>query len=64
MRHCPGGNGRRFDWELLRGADLPDGTMLSGGLDAANVAEALADTGIRAVDVSSGVESAPGHQGS
>jgi phosphoribosylanthranilate isomerase len=56
----PGGNGRRFDWELLRGADLPDGTMLSGGLDAANVAEALARTGIRAVDVSSGVESAPG----
>jgi phosphoribosylanthranilate isomerase len=56
----PGGNGRRFDWELLRGADLPHGTMLSGGLDAANVAEALMRTGLRAVDVSSGVESAPG----
>lgn len=56
----PGGNGRRFDWEILRGADLPPGTMLSGGLDAANVAEALARTGIQAVDVSSGVESAPG----
>ncbi|MFB0490157.1 phosphoribosylanthranilate isomerase [Methylobacterium sp. OAE515] len=56
----PGGNGRRFDWELLRGADLPQGTMLSGGLDAANVAEALMRTGLRAVDVSSGVESAPG----
>ena len=34
--------------------------MLSGGLDAANVAEALARTGLGAVDVSSGVESAPG----
>ncbi|GJE13071.1 MULTISPECIES: phosphoribosylanthranilate isomerase [Methylobacterium] len=56
----PGGNGRRFDWELLRCAALPPGTMLSGGLDAANVAEALARTGIGAVDVSSGVESAPG----
>ena len=56
----PGGNGRRFDWEILHGADLPSNTMLSGGLDAANVAEALARTGINAVDVSSGVESAPG----
>ena len=56
----PGGNGRRFDWEILRGADLPPGTMLSGGLDAGNVAEALARTGLEAVDVSSGVESAPG----
>ena len=56
----PGGNGRRFDWEILRGAALPPGTMLSGGLDAGNVAEALARTGLEAVDVSSGVESAPG----
>ncbi|XYD10073.1 phosphoribosylanthranilate isomerase [Methylobacterium sp. NMS12] len=56
----PGGNGLRFDWELLRGAALPPGTMLSGGLDAGNVADALARTGIGAVDVSSGVETAPG----
>ncbi|QGY01453.1 phosphoribosylanthranilate isomerase [Methylobacterium mesophilicum SR1.6/6] len=56
----PGGNGRRFDWEILRGAALPPGTMLSGGLDAGNVAEALMRTGIGAVDVSSGVEVAPG----
>ncbi|SFT10685.1 phosphoribosylanthranilate isomerase [Methylobacterium sp. yr668] len=56
----PGGNGRRFDWEILRGAALPPGTMLSGGLDAGNVADALARTGIGAVDVSSGVETAPG----
>ena len=56
----PGGNGVRFDWSLLEGADLPAGLMLSGGLGPENVAEALARTGLRAVDVSSGVESAPG----
>jgi phosphoribosylanthranilate isomerase len=56
----PGGNGRRFDWTILAGRDLPPGTMLSGGLDAANVAEALERTRLGAVDVSSGVESAPG----
>lgn len=56
----PGGNGRRFDWSILAGWELPTGTMLSGGLDATNVATALATTGLAAVDVSSGVESAPG----
>ena len=56
----PGGNGHSFDWEILAGAALPPGTMLSGGLTAARVAEALARTGLEAVDVSSGVESAPG----
>lgn len=56
----PGGNGVRFDWSILAGADLPAGLMLSGGLGPENVAEALARTGLRAVDVSSGVESAPG----
>lgn len=56
----PGGNGRCFDWEILRGATLPEGTMLSGGLDAGNVADAIACTALGAVDVSSGVESAPG----
>jgi len=56
----PGGNGVAFDWRLL--ATLDDGIdyMLSGGLDPENVAEALAITGARALDVSSGVESAPG----
>ncbi|MET0369921.1 MAG: phosphoribosylanthranilate isomerase [Sphingobium sp.] len=56
----PGGMGLRFDWTLLRGAQpaLPWG--LSGGLDAANVAEAIRITGAPLVDVSSGVESAPG----
>ncbi|TXM72587.1 phosphoribosylanthranilate isomerase [Methylobacterium sp. WL12] len=56
----PGGNGRAFDWTLLDGADLPSGWMLSGGLDPSRVAAALARTGATAVDVSSGVESAPG----
>ena len=56
----PGGNGRSFDWTILAGIDLPRDTMLSGGLDAGNVAEALVRTKLGAVDVSSGVESAPG----
>jgi len=56
----PGGNGVRFDCSLLAGAALPAGLMPSGGLGPENVAEALARTGLRAVDVSSGVESAPG----
>ena len=47
----PGGNGQAFDWSILTGfaADRP--WMLSGGLDAANVAEALTATGARGVDV-------------
>jgi phosphoribosylanthranilate isomerase len=56
----PGGMGLRFDWTLLAGyrGALPWG--LSGGLDADNVAAAVAQTGAPLVDVSSGVESAPG----
>lgn len=56
----PGGNGVSFDWSLLAGAALPRAVMLSGGLGPENVAEALARTGLDAVDVSSGVEHAPG----
>lgn len=57
----PGGNGAAFDWRLLADAALdPETTMLSGGLTAANVAEAVAVTGLSAVDVSSGVEASPG----
>lgn len=56
----PGGNGVTFDWDLLKGLSLKAPFMLSGGLDAANVAEAADRTGAAAVDVSSGVESAPG----
>lgn len=56
----PGGNGRAFDWTILSGASLPPGAMLSGGLTPETVEEALSCTGLRAVDVSSGVESSPG----
>jgi phosphoribosylanthranilate isomerase len=56
----PGGNGQAFDWTILRDAKVLKPWMLSGGLDASNVGEALRISGARAVDVSSGVESAPG----
>lgn len=56
----PGGNGLTFDWRLLAGLDPTLRFMLSGGLNPDNVAEAIAVTGARAVDVSSGVESRPG----
>jgi len=56
----PGGMGLRFDWRLLDGFRHPLPWALSGGLDPANVAEAIRRTGARLVDVSSGVESAPG----
>lgn len=56
----PGGNGRRFDWALLRDSALPADWGLAGGLTPANVAEAIAATGAPLVDVSSGVERAPG----
>lgn len=56
----PGGNGVSFDWRLLKSLDGDVDYMLSGGLDAKNVATALALTGARAIDISSGVESAPG----
>ncbi|SOB87747.1 phosphoribosylanthranilate isomerase [Sphingomonas guangdongensis] len=56
----PGGMGLRFDWAVLDGFVHPLPWALSGGLDPANVAEAIARTGAPLVDVSSGVESAPG----
>lgn len=56
----PGGLGTPFDWHLLQGLDPALNFMLSGGLDAGNVAEALRITGAGGVDVSSGVERAPG----
>lgn len=56
----PGGNGLRFDWSLLVGHRHPLPWVLSGGLDAANVAKAVRLTGAEIVDVSSGVERAPG----
>ena len=56
----PGGNGLAFDWRLLVGRKWLRPWMLAGGLTADNVAEAVRLTGARQVDVSSGVESAPG----
>ena len=56
----PGGLGKPFDWTLLKGIDVGIPYMLSGGLDASNVAEAIRITGAPGVDVSSGVESSPG----
>jgi len=58
----PGGLGTPFDWTLLRGLNLSVPYLLSGGLDPANVAEAIAVTGAPGVDVSSGVERAPGEK--
>jgi phosphoribosylanthranilate isomerase len=55
----PGGLGVVFDWHLLEGLDLKVPFMVSGGLNAANVADAVRITG-GGVDVSSGVENAPG----
>jgi phosphoribosylanthranilate isomerase len=58
----PGGNGISFDWALL--SDIKGRFMLSGGLNPENVAEAIAITGAPIVDVSSGVETAPGNKDS
>ena len=56
----PGGNGLAFDWRLLVGRKWLCPWMLAGGLTPENVAQAIRLTGARQVDVSSGVESAPG----
>lgn len=56
----PGGNGVSFDWKLLDALDGSVDYMLSGGLNADNIGEAMAQTSARAIDISSGVESAPG----
>ncbi|HUS52716.1 MAG TPA: phosphoribosylanthranilate isomerase [Thermohalobaculum sp.] len=56
----PGGNGLTFDWRLIAGRQWARPWMLAGGLTASNVAEAVQLTGASELDVSSGVESAPG----
>ena len=56
----PGGNGLPFDWRLIAGRRWPVPWMLAGGLTADNVREAVHLTGAQQVDISSGVESAPG----
>jgi len=55
-----GGNGAAFDWALLSGAKFKSPWFLAGGLTPDNVAGAIAKSGAKLVDVSSGVESAPG----
>ncbi len=55
-----GGNGLPFDWELIAGRHWDKPWLLAGGLTVENVAEAIARTGARQVDLSSGVETAPG----
>jgi phosphoribosylanthranilate isomerase len=58
----PGGHGRAFDWQLIAGYAGQKPVMLSGGLTAENVAEAISIVRPDAVDVSSGVERAPGEK--
>jgi phosphoribosylanthranilate isomerase len=58
----PGGNGIPFDWTILTGRNWSKPWMLSGGLTADNVAEAIAVSGAASIDVSSGVEDRPGHK--
>lgn len=58
----PGGNGLSFDWALIAGHKPALPWMLSGGLDATNIASAIQITAAEAVDVSSGVEEAPGRK--
>jgi len=58
----PGGNAHAFDWQLLAGRQWPRPWLLAGGLTAENLADAVRTTGARIVDVSSGVEDAPGRK--
>jgi phosphoribosylanthranilate isomerase len=58
----PGGNGVVFDWRLLCGQGYRRPWILSGGLDAKNVTKAVRVSGASAIDVSSGVEDAPGRK--
>lgn len=58
----PGGNATAFDWSLLRNWHAPAPWILAGGLTPDNVAAAIRATGAQAVDVSSGVERAPGRK--
>lgn len=58
----PGGNGQAFDWQLLAGQSFKHPWMLAGGLTPENVGAAIAASGAKMVDVSSGVEDAPGHK--
>ncbi|MFL2795869.1 MAG: phosphoribosylanthranilate isomerase [Paracoccaceae bacterium] len=56
----PGGNGLNFDWKLLKDFEFRCPWLLAGGLNSGNAAEAIALTGATQLDLSSGVEKAPG----
>ncbi|MCU0895275.1 MAG: phosphoribosylanthranilate isomerase [Rhodospirillales bacterium] len=56
----PGGNAISFNWSLLKDFDCPVPWFLAGGVTAANVADAVRRSGAKALDISSGVETAPG----
>jgi phosphoribosylanthranilate isomerase len=56
----PGGHGVAFDWQILKGANVNKPWFLAGGLNAENVGRSITASGAVMVDVSSGVESAPG----
>lgn len=58
----PGGTGQAFDWSVLKGRSFKVPWMLSGGLTHENVGEAIALLNPKVVDVSSGVEDAPGEK--
>lgn len=58
----PGGNGVSFDWKIAADRSISRPWMLSGGLNSDNIAQALTESGAKAIDVSSAVESAPGQK--
>ena len=58
----PGGNALSFDWDLIKGETWGKPWMLAGGLSPENLEDAVKISGAKAVDVSSGVEDAPGHK--
>ncbi len=60
----PGGNGLSFDWRLINATDWTLPWLLSGGLNTDNILQAIAATGAKFIDVSSGVESRPGQKDS
>jgi len=60
----PGGNAVSFPWHILKGKSLPYKWMLAGGLTPENVARAITASGATALDISSGVETAPGKKSS
>ena len=60
VRSLPGGNGKTFNWELLKNVDFNKDWMLAGGLDEKNILDAINITKAPIVDISSGLESKKG----